>query len=303
MLTLTSPVWFMDVGKDGDLYIDQTTRPMEALRFATSGRTGESLADTENPSLEPAIQLPDGRVVLGSVVAGRRRLLVAKPGGEAAPFIQTNEETSPPICLVGQDRIAFRLGSPGHAVIALASIADGRIAQRLSGAAPGNMVGLSASPDGKTLYYSDSRTVWAVPAAGGQPRRIGPGYSVASDPNGKDLIVMVVGKEGIQLFKVPVAGGVEQPIPVQGPVRVAPIALNPDAVAKDGRVLVSFASPDKWFYGAAILNPRSGKLTRIPVDFTGDLLSPGWLPDGSILSSAWPLKVTLWRFRPVGGKE
>ncbi|HXH51072.1 MAG TPA: hypothetical protein VNM47_17165, partial [Terriglobia bacterium] len=300
LLTLTSRVWFMDVGKDGDLYIDQVHRPMEALRFATSGGTGESLAATENPGREPAIQLPDGRMVLGSMVAGRSRLLVTKPGGEAALFIQTNEETSPPLCLVGRDKVAFRLGSPGHSVIALASITDGRIVQRLSGIAPGDMNDLSAAPDGKTLYYSDSRTVWAVPVAGSQPRRVGPGYSVAPDPNGRDLIVLAIGKEGVKLFKVPVAGGVEQPILVQGPVRVAPTQLNPNAVAKDGRVVLSSTSPDKWFYGVSILDPRSGKLTEIPVDFTGDLISPAWLPDGRVLSSASPLKLTLWRFRPVG---
>jgi hypothetical protein len=302
LLTLTSRVWFMDVGKDGDLYIDQVHRPVEALRFATSGGKGESLAATENPNRQPAIQLPDGRVVLGSMVAGRSRLLVAKPGGEVAPFIQTNEETSPPICLVGEDRIAFRLGSPAHAAIALASITDGRIVRRLNGIAPGDINDLSAAPNGKTLYYSDSQSVWAVPVAGGQPRRIGPGYSVAPDPNGKDLIVLAIGKEGVKLFKVPVAGGVEQPILVQGPLRVAQTPLNPNAVAKDGQVVLSSTSPDKWFYGAATLDPRSGKLTRIPVDFTGDLLAPGWLPDGRVLSSASPLKLTLWRFRPEGGK-
>ncbi len=303
LLTLTLPVWFMDVGKDGELYLDQVDRPEESVRFAASGGTVESLAGSQSPSysVPETFQLPDGRVVFNSLIGGQSRLVVAKPAGETAPFIQTNEETSFPGCLVGKTEIAFVLGPPNRAVVALASIADGRIVRRLSGipAAPGIGPHLAASPDGKTLYYAASGTVWAVPAEGGPAHRIGPGDSVAPEPDGKSLIVGVMGKEGGQLFRVSASGGKEQPIPFQSAMRVAPIdLLSPNAVAKDGRVLVSVASPDAWFYGAGFVDPRTGRLARIPLDFTGDLLAPGWLPDGRVLSTAWPLKTTIWRFRP-----
>jgi serine/threonine-protein kinase len=53
-----------------------------------------------------------------------------------------------------------------------------------------------------------------------------------------------------------------------------------------------------------ILDPRSGKLERIPVSFTGDLLAPGWQDDGRVLTSGWPLKISLWRFHSSqGGKQ
>jgi hypothetical protein len=52
-----------------------------------------------------------------------------------------------------------------------------------------------------------------------------------------------------------------------------------------------------------VLDPRSGKLERIPVNFTGDIVGPGWLRDGRILTSGWPLKSTLWRFRPSSDQE
>ena len=303
VLSLTRPPWFMDVDKSGNLYMDQVSRPLEVLHFAVGAGAPELLASSPSASEYAneydTFQLPDGRVLIGSIVAGRSRLLVARPDGEATPFVQTKEETSFPDCPVGKDEYAFLLGPAGRAVVAIASIADGRIVRRLT-AVPGSQVtDLAASPDGKTIYYVASRTVWAIPAAGGQPRRIGPGDSVAAEPNGKDLVVQLNGKEGIRLMRVPVSGGPARPIPVEGPLLVTDVGINPNAVGKDGQVVLSYAAPDSWFYGAGILDPRSGKITRIPVNFTGDLLSPSWQPGGGVLSTAWPLKVTLWRFHPA----
>jgi hypothetical protein len=140
--------------------------------------------------------------------------------------------------------------------------------------------------------------VWAIPAADGQPRRIGPGDTVTPDPNGKDLIVQLREKEGVRLARVPVSGGEEEPIALQGALRLAPVEMGSNAIGKDGRVLVSLATPDNWFYGAGILDLRSGKLNRIPLSSTGDILGPGWQSDGRILGTRWPLKARLWRFSP-----
>ena len=48
--------------------------------------------------------------------------------------------------------------------------ADGRIVRRLKGVEGSEVGDLAASPDGKTLYYVASRSVWAIPATDGQPR-------------------------------------------------------------------------------------------------------------------------------------
>jgi hypothetical protein len=306
LLSLTLSPWFMDVDKDSNLYLEQADRPIEVLRFAASGGTPELLAGSE---VAPAgglvtLQLPDGRVVLDSVAAGRSRLLAARPGGEATPLIETKEETSGPACQVGEGEVAFLLGPHGRAVVAVASIADGRIVGRLEDVPGGEVTDLAASPDGKTLYYVASRVVWAIASSGGQPRRVAPGDAVAADPNGTDLIVQLIEKEGIRLVRVAASGGAEQPIPFQGSLRLAPVPIGPNAIGKDGRVLLAIATPDAWFYGAGILDPRGGRLERIPINFTGDLLSPGWLDDGRVLTSGWPLKATLWRFHPAAsGKE
>jgi hypothetical protein len=306
LFSLTIASDYMDVDKEGNVYLDQADRPLEVLRFPASGGTPEVLvgpwsATTDDYTL---FQLPEGRVVFDSMVAGRSRLLVARPGGEATPFIQTKEETSLPACLVGESELAFLLGPPGKAVVAVASLADGRIVRRLD-AIPGNQVAdLAASPDRRTLYYVVSGTVWAIAASGGQPRQIGPRDAVAPDPNGKDLIVQLIEKEGIRLLRVPLSGGAGEPIPIPSTLPLAPPQISPNAVGKDGRIVLSIAPPDSWFLGVGVLDPRSGKLERVPINLTGDFDAPGWLDDGRILSSAWPLKATLWRFHAVAsGKE
>jgi hypothetical protein len=306
LVSLTLPTWFMDVDKDGNLYLDQIDRPIQLLRFSASGGSPELLAGSENASMYGFMTslLPNGRVLLPSVFAGRSRLLAAKPGGEATSLIETKEETSVPACRVGEGEIAFLLGPPNSAVVPVASIADGRIVGRLSGIPGGEVADLAASPDGKTLYYVASRTVWAIPITGGQPRLIGPGDGVAADPNGKDLIVQIYEKESVRLLRVAASGGAEEPIPFRSTLRMAPVTLGPGAIGKDGRVVLSVAMADSWFYGVGILDPRSGNLDKVPLNFTGDLLAPGWQDDGRVLTSGWPLKVSLWRFHsPEGGKQ
>jgi len=305
LLSLTSPPLFMDVGKDGTLYLDQAVRPNAILRFFANGGSPEVLAGSETPlsGSQSTFQIADGRVFLDLIVAGRSRLLLAKPGGDAVPFIATKEETSGPACPVGDGEVAFLLGPHGNTVVAVASISDGRVVRRLQGIKGSGIENLVASRDGKTLYYVSSNTVWAIPSTDGEPRRIGPGDAVTTDPHGKDLIVQLREKEGVRLARVPDSGGSEEPIALQGALRLAPVEMNSSAIDKDGRALVSIATPDNWFYGAGILDMRSGKLNKIPLNFTGDVVGLGWQSDGRILASGWPLKAKLWRFRPASPEK
>lgn len=300
LLSLTAPPWFLDVGKDGTLFVDQTSRPFNVLRFSTQGGTPEILAGSEIPSsrIQSTFQLADGRVLLEVVVAGRSKLLLAKPGGDAVPLVATKEETGGPACQVGEGEIAFLLGPLDNAVIAVASTTDGRILRRLKGVQGSGVRNLVASRDGQTLFYVAASTVWAIPATDGQPRRIGPGDAVAADPNGKDLIVQLNEKEGVRLVRVPVSGGSEEPIAIHSTLRLAPVEMSANAVGKDEKVLLSIATPDNWFYGGAVLDLRSGKLESIPLNFTGDILGSGWKDDGRILATGWPIKGRLWRFSP-----
>jgi serine/threonine protein kinase len=300
VVTLTLPPKYLDEDRNGDLYLDQLDRPYEVLHYPALGGTPESLAGFESASNEAhaSFQLPDGRSVIGSRVAGRRKLLAAGPGGELAPFIQTKEDNSFPACTVGKDKVAFMLGPPDKAVVALATLADGQIVKRFTEIPQGEVSALATSADGATLYYVSQGVVWAVPTSGGQPNRIAEGQSIAVDPGGKYVIVASTEIAGIRLTRLPVSGGTGTPIPVQGPLRLAPIALTPNAIGKNGKVLVSITSPDSWFYSAGILDQQTGKVERIPLNFPGDVFAPGWLPDGRVTSAGLPTKVTLWRFRP-----
>jgi len=71
------------------------------------------------------------------------------------------------------------------------------------------------------------------------------------------------------LMRVLVSGGAGEPIPIQSSLPVAPSRISPNAVGKDGRIVLSIAPPDSWFLDVGILDPRSGKLERVPINLTG----------------------------------
>ncbi len=304
VMTLTMMPWWMDAGPDGSLYIDQVDRPGEVLRFAASGGAPERVAISQTYLLGAALPLPDGRVLFPSRAAGRDRLLVAAPGKDPIPLVDTQEETAWPATLVGNREVAFLAGTNPNRIIVVASLADGRIVRRLKGAkGAGSTWSLAASPDGKTLYYVASGTVWAIPSTDGEPRKICAGDSVAVDLRRQELIVQLNEKEGIRLVRVPVAGGgPEKVIPIGGELRLTPSPLAPNAVGKDGRIAVAVSSTDNWFWQPALLDPETGKLERV-LTYPGDTYSPGWTADGRILSMTQPLRAALWRFRPGGNRK
>ena len=48
-----------------------------------------------------------------------------------------------------------------------------------------------------------------------------------------------------------------------------------------------------------LLDPATGTVTRIPVQFQGDIDLCGWSSDGRVLCMGLPFEAHLWRFRPV----
>jgi hypothetical protein len=97
-----------------------------------------------------------------------------------------------------------------------------------------------------------------------------------------------------------VSGGDEQPVPNHSDLALTPSWLNPGAVARDGGVLLTVDARDSWFYESAILDLRTGKVQKIPLNFTGDVDAAGWLDDGKILASGLPFSATMWRFHRTG---
>src|SRR5438876_4622983 len=223
LMTLTIPPWIMDAGPDGSVYLDQVDRPVQVLHFPPSGGTPEVLATTESRALDLSapVEFPDGRFLVPTLLSGRSRLSIGKPGGNFFPLVDTAEETHLPAVLLPDNQAALIAGTGSDQSIVIASAGEGRIIRRLSGSKGASVGSLAAAPDGRTLYYTAEGTLWAIPADDGTPRKISAGDGVAVDPNGKGLIVNLVEKTGVRLVRAPLAGGTEQCGTVQRDLRIA----------------------------------------------------------------------------------
>jgi eukaryotic-like serine/threonine-protein kinase len=309
LLTLVSPSYGLDVDGDGRLYFDQFQRPLEVLRFAAAGGPVERVASPSRGWGETAaggqpVELPDGRVLLPSKVSGRDQLLAGFAGKDPVPLLgeEDRTETAPPAVLVGARRLAFVAGSGKDRHLKLADWEDDqwRVVRTLKGVPAEGLMGLAASPDGRTLYYVRSRQVWEVPADGSRPpQAVEAGDGVAVFPGTGDLLVQRIEKTGVRLFQVSRPGGPPKEVRVEpGPLRLAPSWIGARAIAPDGRVLVTATSQDSWFWRVALLDPATGRLEHIPVDFAGDVYRASWGRDGKVLGMGYAYKSELWRLAP-----
>lgn len=207
---------------------------------------------------------------------------------------------------MGENLVAFLSGSVGMpSLITVATMPEGRIVRRLeetSGIAPQSLV---TSPDGKTLYYVNAGSLFAVGIEGGQPRKLRPANGVTLDPRGPvpSLIVQVNAPDGVKLFRVPLDGGSEFSILYASDLRLAPTAISGSAVGPDGRIAVTVTSPDTMFRSIALLDPATAALERLPVAFDGDLQYPAWGRDGTLLAVGVPIRTSLWRFQAQETRE
>jgi eukaryotic-like serine/threonine-protein kinase len=298
---LTSMPWELDVAPDGSIYVDQVDRPLEILKLPQAGGTPEVLASSEfySPYDAVPVELSDGRLLLPSIVSGRRRLLLGKPGGSFVRLIETTEETAPPMAHVGNNEVAFIVGSPPAQMLALASVKEGRILRRFKSTEGKDVGAVAASPDGKALYYASSGKIWSVPSQGGNPHEICAGDGVAADTNGRDLIVNLIERERVRLERVPLSGSPLQEIQLGDDLPLIPNALCPNAINKRGKLLVGVVPRDSWFNRLAILDLSTSKITQVPLNYAGDVVMPGWGNDGGILLTAFPMRAHIWRFRPA----
>jgi len=296
---VTGKPWHIDAGSDGSLYVITLDNPAELLHFAVTGGLPERIATTAGNLVASPVQLPNGAVLVPTQVLGRRRLLLAGHGAELKPFLDSAEQATPPAAVLG-DKLAFLSGNVGQPpLITIASLADGRIVKRLeasSGAAPQS---LAASPDGKTLYYIDAGSLFAIDTDGGNPRKLHAASAVAVDLHTAppSLVLQVGDRNGVRLFRTDLAGARELPLPYQSALRLASLPLSTSAVAPDGRIAITVTSADSWFHQAAILDPVTGGVEPVPVAFDGDIVYPAWGRDGSLLGTGVSIRSSLWRFQ------
>jgi serine/threonine protein kinase len=290
----------LDSGAGGSLFVSTMDSPAELLRFSPMGGVPDQLVTMAGNLVTSPVQLPDGGMLIPNQVLGRRRLLIAAPDGQLRPFLDSAEQATPPATLVGENLVAFLSGSVGQPpLITVATMPEGRIVSRLEetrGIAPQSLV---ASPDGKTLYYVNAGTLFAVGIEGGKPRNLRPANGVAVDPRDPtpSLIVQVNAPDAVKLFRVPLDGGSELSILFASSLRLAPIPISGSAVGPDGRIAVTVTSPDTMFRGVALLDPATAVLERLPVVFDGDLQYPAWDRDGTLRAVGVSIRSSLWRFQ------
>src|SRR5262249_42276208 len=275
LFALTGRFSGLDIGGDGTIFVDQQNNTLEVLRIHASGGPVERLAKAETYSLKShTVELFDGRVIVPAVISGHPRLMLAKRNKLATSLIDTSDDTSGPITLMGKDQIAFIIGSGREKSVAVASLADRRILRKISVPDAGSIVQLAASVDGTILYYVSGNTLWAVSPMGGEPRKIAPANSVAVHPNGREIILQRIGPNlSVRLFRLYTATGSEEETKIGADVRMGDVPLATNAINKDGKILVTTALDNNtWYWQLSIFDPITGQAKHVPTDFAGDLL-------------------------------
>jgi hypothetical protein len=286
----TEPV--LNASPDGSVFASLRERPAELLRFREGVRVAERLA-TSSTLFRGAVALPDGRYLITERLDARTRVLIATPGQEPTPLVETNEETRDPMTAVAADRAALLIGTAAAPEIAIVAVDSGRIMKRLK--APGSVTSIAASPDGATLYVTHGGSVSAVPVDGGNPRVLGAGDSVTVDPASGDLILKLDEAERYRLVRLSPGGGSPSPIAITGDLRLVNRPLMPGAI-RNGRLLLPVATANSWYWFTGVLDLRTGQLTRVEVDNPTDFHWITWAADGSILGSGMGVQSTLWKF-------
>ena len=295
LLNMIHPIWALDTGADGSIYLDQSDRGSELVRFPADGGKVEKVVAISNPDeLEYFTVLPDGRAVWAERTASRTRLIMVEPGKEPSPLINSNEETAGPMTPVGSDQVAFMIGSQPRHTIALATLSNGRITRRLN-FDRGEVTALATSPDSKTLYCLAGGTVWSVPLSGGEPRKIRTGDGIAVDAATQSLVIEVREPPNSRLVRVPLSGGQEQEI--AGPFHLG-YFIDPGSV-RNGKLVAPMGAPT-WYWPPGIFDLATGKSARIPLDYINDFHHMTWTPDGRIMGMAADWRATIWKFTPQG---
>ena len=297
LFTAANEIWWVEGGLEGSVYANLVDRPGTLIRASPDGKVREKLGTFPDESLSIAM-LPDGRAIVSTGASGRLRLLALEKGKEPVPLINSGEDAGPYVTPVGSHEIAFTIGHSPSDTIAIADTASGRIERKIS-PGKGIVATLAASPDGTTLYVTAGSMVWAIPSAGGEPKKICAAESAIVEPPGRNLVVARGDASRTRLYRVPLDGGPEREIPIDHSVFLyaSPLYLTPGAVDAHGRLLVSLSPHDSWFNPPGILDLATGKITVVPTDGLSDHHSFVWTPDGQILTQAIGLRAAIWHFR------
>jgi hypothetical protein len=270
------------------------------LKAASRGRnqSAPQAIFSSSGDVGSAIVMPDGRLLFSVRNDGRSPVFIARPGETPKPFFQTTEETSGPVTMVGDSRVAFLIGSGKGRRVAIASAADGWILRRLEKADGPSLLALAASPDGQMLYYAAGGKIWAISSSDDPPQMTRQGDAVAVDPQGRYLIVQLNEKQSVRLVRVPLDGGPKQALSFPD-LSLSALLLAPNAIGPDGRIIKTASYSDSWTYTLAVLNANTHKIQRIMWPSFLDVMYGGWTPSGRIVTFGAKMSGSIWRLRPT----
>ena len=299
LLSFSSRPRYLAEGAGGTLYVGFSDGAAELLRVPAGGGLPERLATVPASLVMTPVEFENGRLLVPSLVAGRRQLLVTGESGDLRPFTGLSEPTFGPATLAGRDTVAFLTGpAAAPPLLAIVARSDGRLLKKHAlpkGAVPAS---LAASRDGRTIFFADGGTIWSVDAASGAVKTLCPGDGVAGFPDADDVLVQRNAASGVQLVRVSLVTLAETPVLSAGPLKLAPAPLSGGAVGPDGRILVSAVSPETWLPAPAVLDPATGALALVPVRAAGEVLTASWGRGGTILAMVLGTNGEFWSFRP-----
>jgi serine/threonine protein kinase/WD40 repeat protein len=294
LFTATHEIWGVETAPDGSIYACVTDVPAELVSRPLDRDETQTIARfpwVSDP--DSIVVLPDGRAVMDVFYSGRARLVVVERGKSPVAMVATTEETSIPATLSGEREMAFLIGPRPRGTIAFADSETGRITHRIA-PGKGEIVSLSASPDGRTVYFAAGGAIWSIPSAGGDARKLRSGNRVVADHSGQNLLISVLESPKMRLFRVPLDGSPESEVIADGSHSPEYQLLGPGSWNADGRLLISLH--DGWSTGPAVLDTKTGRVQPLPFDNASDYSSLAWLPDGRLMALRISLRSTLWRF-------
>jgi len=218
-------------------------------------------------------------------------------GGERFPLAGATELAVFPVTPAGPGHVACLIGPEPSHTIALIATDTQMIRDRIQ-FDKGDITSLVSSPDGHTLYCAADNMVWKIPISGGEPAKMRKGKFISVDPLGQYMVVQTVETDRSCLFRVPLNGGQEREIPLDGPYGLESLAgIGPQSI-RNGRMLVSLTSSDLFYNAAGMIDLATGHVTRWKLDYAGNFNQLAWTEDGKITAFAFELKSSLWKFQP-----
>jgi hypothetical protein len=241
--------------------------------------------------------------VLPLPAGDRNRLMVIeREGKERFSLAGTPELTLPPFTMAGPDQVACLIGRGSHREIALIKTTTRSVANRIP-FDKGPITSLASLPDGKTLYCAANGKIWQIPVSNKTAKELRPGKFVAVDRDGRYLVIQAIEAARSRLYRLPLDGGQEKVIPLNGPFGLNPQSGISTQALRDNRLLVCLALPDSWYFAPGWIDISTGQMTRIPIDYLGDFHYLGWTDGGQIVAGAQDFRSTLWKFRPQSRKD